>query len=199
VSTEATIKTLDHAWKTLEPLQVPMAVMGGLALAKWKSIRATRYVDLLVDPGDTPIDNLIQQLQGAGFRAKRSDPVIRLTDAEFIQLWYEPPETLIDVQVDFMLARTPFQKEAVARRVRIPDKGLGFETAVVSCENLILLKLCAGRLIDRADAVDLLRANRNSLDVDYLLQWAERLDLSRDVADVWAEALPDEKFPIETN
>jgi hypothetical protein len=72
---------------------------------------------------------------------------------------------------------------------------MGIETAVVSCEDLILLKLSAGRLIDRADAVDLLRANHESLDVDYLMRWNRQLDLLHEFGDVWAEALPGEPFP----
>jgi hypothetical protein len=39
---------LKHAWITLEPLGLPMAVMGGLALATWKHVRTTCDVDLLV-------------------------------------------------------------------------------------------------------------------------------------------------------
>jgi hypothetical protein len=195
VSTEATIKTLDHAWKTLASLNTPVAVMGGLALVRWKRFRATKDVDLLVDLGDLPADELIRRLQQAGFRSKRSEPLIRLTDAEFVQLWYEPPDTFIDVQVDFMLARTPLQKEAIARRVRLPADELGIETAVVSCEDLILLKMSSGRLIDRADAVDLLAANRESLDIDYLLRWCGRLDLLHALGEVWSEALPTEPFP----
>jgi hypothetical protein len=93
MSTEATIKTLDHAWKTFESLNTPMAVMGGLALVKWKRFRATKDVDLLVDAGDLPAAELVRRLQQAGFRSKRSDPLIRLTNAEFVQLWYEPPDT----------------------------------------------------------------------------------------------------------
>ncbi len=173
--------------------------MGGLALVRWKRFRATKDVDLLVDPGDTPVEELIRRLQHAGFRSKRSDPLIHLQDAEFVQLWYEPPDTFIDVQVDFMLARTPLQKEAIARRVRLPATELGVDAAVVSCEDLILLKLCAGRLIDRADAVDLLRANRASLGIDYLLRWCGQLDLLDEFVAIWAEALPAEQFPTVEN
>ena len=43
---EAVIRTLRHVWVTLEPLELPMAVTGGIAMAAWKLVRATRDVDL---------------------------------------------------------------------------------------------------------------------------------------------------------
>lgn len=36
------LKTLDKLWAALEPLGLPMAIMGGLALAAWK------YADYLL-------------------------------------------------------------------------------------------------------------------------------------------------------
>src|SRR5437879_1135799 len=39
---------LQHVWRTLEPFDHPMAVMGGLALATWQHLRATRDVDVLI-------------------------------------------------------------------------------------------------------------------------------------------------------
>ena len=39
---DAVLRALRHVWLTLEPLDLPMAVMGGIALATWKIVRATR-------------------------------------------------------------------------------------------------------------------------------------------------------------
>ena len=39
---------LKHVWATLGELNVPLAVMGGIAVPAWKYARATRDVDLLV-------------------------------------------------------------------------------------------------------------------------------------------------------
>jgi hypothetical protein len=64
---------------------------------------------------------------------------------------------------------------------------------------LILHKLLAGRIIDRADAAALLRINRRSLDLDYLTAWTARLSLARELAEVWGEALPNEPLPGGTN
>ena len=55
----------------------------------------------------------------------------------------------------------------------------------------------AGRIIDRADAAALLRANRASLDLVYLLRWIGELDLVSEMAEVWNEAFPGEPLPVE--
>ena len=63
---------------------------------------------------------------------------------------------------------------------------------MLACEDLILHKLLAGRIIDLADAAALLRANRETLDLGYLRSWAARLDLTGHLAEVWQEAFPGE-------
>ena len=40
------LNTLAHVWRTLDAAQMKLAVMGGIALASWKYVRATRDVDL---------------------------------------------------------------------------------------------------------------------------------------------------------
>ena len=57
VATEAALATLDHIWGVLEPLGHPMAVMGGISLAAWNHIRATRDVDLLIAIDRSAIDS----------------------------------------------------------------------------------------------------------------------------------------------
>jgi len=47
VATAAALATLDHVWGVLAPLGHHVAVMGGISLAAWNHIRATRDVDLL--------------------------------------------------------------------------------------------------------------------------------------------------------
>jgi hypothetical protein len=42
---------------------------------------------------------------------------------------------------------------------------LDIELDVLTCEDLIVHKLLAGRLVDRADAATLLRVNRADLDI----------------------------------
>jgi hypothetical protein len=58
---------------------------------------------------------------------------------------------------------------------------------------LIVFKLAAGRIVDLADAAALLRANRDTLDLDSLRSECQRNVLGKELARVWDEAFPDEK------
>jgi hypothetical protein len=66
---------------------------------------------------------------------------------------------------------------------------------LLACEDLILHKLLAGRLLDRADAAMLLRANRVDLNLEYLLGWTTTFSLEAELAQVWEEAFPGEAMP----
>jgi hypothetical protein len=189
---EVVLRALKHAWITLESLQLPMAVMGGIALSAWKHIRATRDVDLLIGVAERGTDEIVQKLVEAKFRPKRQPPVLTLGQLHIVQLLYGPPGAYMDFQIDLLLAESKYQQEALTRRTptRLPD--LDLEVFVLSCEDLILHKLLAGRIIDRADAAALLRANRARLDLGYLMHWVGELALAAELAEVWQEAFPGE-------
>ena len=192
---EVVLNTLRHVWLTLKPLNVPVAVVGGIALATWKHVRATRDVDLLLDIEEKELSRVLQSLLDAKLRPKRDLSVTDLGQLGVIQLLYEPPETFMDLQVDLLLAKSDYHRNALERRVPVQLADLDIEIAVLACEDLILHKLLAGRVIDRADAAALLRANRESLEFDYLLQWSDGLVLGKELAEVWNEAFPDEPLP----
>jgi hypothetical protein len=190
---ELIFRALQHVWSTLERLNIPLAVMGGIAVAAWKHVRATHDVDLLIGIGEAGPDLLLQRLAEAGVRPKRQPPILSLGQLQILQLLYEPPGAHLDVQVDLLLADSPYHREALARRIpaQLPD--LDIEVSILSCEDLILLKLLARRIIDRADAAALLRANRPSLDLRYLSRWTSEPELTADLAEIWGEAFPGEK------
>jgi hypothetical protein len=195
VATEAALATLDHIWGVLTPLGHPMAVMGGISLAAWNHIRATRDVDLLIAVDQSAIDPILITLRSHGFRPKKSPPIVTVGEHHFVQLLYTPPGEFYDVQFDLLLAEGDLQKSAIARRVRREVPGISRPVDVLHCDDLILFKLLAGRMIDRADAAMLLRENRDAIDVDYLLSWVGRLDLTTEFAEIWAEAYPGEDPP----
>ncbi len=192
---DAVLRALRHVWVTLEPLDLPMAVMGGIAMATWKSVRATRDVDLLLETREHDPNDVLARLRAADVRPKREPPTIALGELDMVQLLYEPPETFVDLQVDLFMAKSPYHLQALQRRVFTRLADLDVEVAVLACEDLILHKLLAGRIIDRADAAALLRANRQSLDLDYLAHWTRTLKLAKEFAEAWSEALPEEPPP----
>jgi hypothetical protein len=76
VAASAVTDALKRVWAVLEPLNLPMALMGGLAVALWKHPRNTRDVDILVDVRDGNLDKLVEAMKRAGMRSKRQPPVL---------------------------------------------------------------------------------------------------------------------------
>jgi hypothetical protein len=188
------VRALKHVWVTLEALNLPMAVMGGIALSAWKHPRATQDVDILIGLEGKEEESVLQRLVAAKLRAKRQPPILTLGRLRIVQLLYEPPGTYLDLQIDLLLADCEYQQEALRRRNRVHLPGLDIAVAVLSCEDLILHKLLAGRILDRADAATLLRANRATLDLRYLAQWSRTLGLTKEITEIWDDAFPGEPF-----
>ena len=137
---------------------------------------ATRDVDILIAVDRSAVDPILDVLRSHGCRSKKSTPIIAVGEHHFVQLLYTPPGEFYDVQFDLLLAESELQHSAMAPH----------------CDDLILFKLLACRLIDRADAAMLLRENRDAIDFSYLLSWVARLDLSMQFAEIWEEAYPGE-------
>src|SRR5437773_10387743 len=106
------LQTLKHVWGAIEPLQLPLAVMGGVALSAWEYVRSTQDVDLLIDLESVSPENLLRVLEQAGLRPVRQPPILTVGPSRFLQLWYEPPGSYVDLQVDLLFAESEFQRAA---------------------------------------------------------------------------------------
>jgi hypothetical protein len=77
--------------------------------------------------------------------------------------------------VDLLLPRDEHDRRALQRRRRKRiDKNLVW---VVGPEDLVILKLKAGRLRDFEDVISVVLRQGEKLDLDYLKDWAKRLGL----------------------
>jgi hypothetical protein len=169
--------------------------MGGIALAAWNHIRATRDVDLLIAIDESEIGPTLNALRSHGCRPKKSPPLITVGTHHFVQFLYTPPGEFYDVQFDLLLAESDLQKSAIDRRVQRTVPGISRPIDVLNCDDLILFNLVAGRIIDRADAAMLLRENRDAIDFKYLNSWIADLDLAMQFTEIWREAFPGENVP----
>jgi hypothetical protein len=113
---------------------------------------------------------------------------------KILQMLYEPPDAFLGMQIDLLLADTAYQKQAIDRRISVVLPRTDLQISVLTCEDLILHKLLAGRIIDRADASALLSLNSDTLDRRYLAHWLDALDLQADFLAIWQEVFPDRQF-----
>jgi hypothetical protein len=66
---------------------------------------------------------------------------------------------------------------------------------VVRPDDLIVIKLLAGRFIERADAAIMLRENRHEIEFSRLHRAVARQGLTADYHEIWQAAFPDEPVP----
>jgi hypothetical protein len=166
-------RTLDEVLDALASAGARAAIAGGIAQQVWGRIRATRDLDLLVlsVAGERPV---LDALKARGLRATRKPrSIAAMTLHSFVR---DDPEGFIDVQVDLFFVTTGLGPEAVERAVSLPVAGRAIP--VVRAEDLLLLKLLADRVLDRADAQDIVREQGARLDVAYLRSRAATLGLA---------------------
>lgn len=145
---------ISEAVAALDAIDARFALIGGLALASHKVVRATQDVDLLVD--SEKADAIEAVLARLGYqRLHRSADA-----ANYVRG---------DERLDLLYASRPVARRLLAA-ARTLESSLG-ALRVVSAEGLIGFKLQAfandpGRTQDVEDIRALLRANRATLDMD---------------------------------
>jgi hypothetical protein len=195
VAAAAILDTLRHLWCTIDQQKIPAAVVGGIALTTWKHPRATRDVDVMLSLTNDQLEQLLATLVDTGFRLKSEGTPVKLQHADIVQLEYEPPDAFVEVPVDLLVVKSDYARQALQRSVTVTSEALGFEIRVLACEDLIINKLSAGRVIDLADAAALIRANVNAMDLRYLASKVNQLGLTKSFTDIWADACPDKPSP----
>jgi hypothetical protein len=171
--------------------------MGGMAMSVWNHIRATRDVDVLIGIGTEEEARLLECLAQNGFHAISIPPVRPFGVFRLLQVAFEPPEAFVSIRADLLIVQSEYHRKALERRVSARLPYVDLPISVLSCEDLIIHKLLAGRIIDRADCVALFQQNRSDLDWLYFGHWIRTFKLQPAVMEVWQEAFPDIPIPTE--
>ncbi|WP_442483736.1 nucleotidyl transferase AbiEii/AbiGii toxin family protein [Aeoliella sp. SH292] len=188
---EAVRDVLNFLVNTLSPLPSQFALAGGMALAVWGYPRATRDVDLLIGLESEDFESVLEMLTAHGCRTKHQHPLVQIGSYHIAQFLYTPPDEVYDVQFDLLLAENDLLRSALRRAELREIPGLDRPLRVLACEDLILLKLLAGRLLDLADVAMLLRENHEILDMQYLDQWLATTGLGDSYQEARRSAFPD--------
>jgi hypothetical protein len=192
MASEAVLATLEAGWNALDAVDVPKAVIGGLALSAWNHARYTRDADVLVSIDQRQVDAVIKVLSAAGFHP-RHDPPLRVIDGQgIVQFMFQPPGAVLPFQFDVLLATSEHQRDSVARAVLRRLPGGNGSIRVVRADDLIIIKLLAGRMIDLADAAMLLRENRDDMDLERLSREIVSHGLQKEYRTIWGEAFPND-------
>ena len=153
---------------------VVYALAGGWAFSALVEPRATTDIDLLILL-DSPSQEVIQSLVAPVFPSAIVHPAPMKLKG--ISIWRcTGVRNTQEVIVVFLLADSAFLRSALARRQRIT---LGTQqVATLTLEDLMLMKMVAGRLQDLAD-LEKIEQKKEHLRIDepYIAQWKTALGL----------------------
>ncbi|MGH7278580.1 MAG: hypothetical protein ACREJG_07815 [Candidatus Rokuibacteriota bacterium] len=159
----------------LETEGVPYMVVGALAVAMWGRPRATADVDITFLGSADQLEALAGRAEREGFVLDRQwlewEPLLRDQHRRL---------TTSAAIIDLMRSRDVHEEAALGRRRFLPVEGR--RLPFVGAEDLILMKMKAGRPRDFDDAVSVLAMQRDTLDERYMIDWARRLGVSDELS-----------------
>lgn len=162
----------------LERLQIPYAIIDGLAVRAYALPRPTFNVDITVSISRDQLSALFAAAEDLGFAIPAPQSVGWLDSVRQMPVikfqWYLEGRV---IDVDLFLAETAFQQELLRRRRQESGEWTAW---FVSPEDLILLKLLANRPRDQADVADLLFV-QGELDKRHLRRWAAELGVVQEL------------------
>jgi hypothetical protein len=166
-------ETVREFAELFDGMAVPYAVMGGLAVRAYGIPRATYDVDFTAAVPRNRLPDLYAAVADLGYTVPEpysAGWVDAVAGMPLVKFRHYLADRGIDI--DVFLAESAFQVQLLSRRRREDVDGL--IVWLVSPEDLVLLKLIAGRPRDIADIGDVLFI-QGRLDEAYMRQWAATL------------------------
>lgn len=165
-----------------ERMGTPYAVMGGIAVRIYGIPRPTHDIDFTLALDRYRLPEFYEAVRALGYTVPEEyasgwvDQVAGMPLVK-VRLYLEGR----GVDIDIFLAESRFQEQLLTRRRR---EQLGeLSVCFISPEDLILLKLLAGRPRDVADIGDIL-FTQGQLDESYMRHWAQELGIHAELTKV---------------
>lgn len=167
--------------RALGALGVRWYVFGAQAAIVYGVARLTADVDVTVEAGPRPTRDVVAGLQAAGFTLRVADVEGFVERTRVLPLAHHRTRIPVDVVLagpgleELFLSRV---EEHVIAGVRLP---------VVSAEDLVAMKILAGRAKDLDDVETVVRARHDRLDMARIRTTLEALEKALDRADLASE------------
>jgi predicted nucleotidyltransferase len=171
---------------TLEKLGVPYAVVGSTASTAYGEARLTNDIDIVLDLQLGDVDRFCNEFPDPEFYLSRR-AVESAVQRRFQFNIIHPTSGL---KVDCILAgNNEFDRNQLARAIRVARKDAGYTVQFASPEDVILKKMEYFRLGQSEkhtrDICGILKEQGDRIDRDYIRQWAEKMDLT----EIWEAIL----------
>jgi hypothetical protein len=160
----------------LERARVPYMITGSVASAFHGEPRATRDLDMVIDPDRAGLDRLVEELVAGGWYVDFDAAHLALTD----RTQFNAIDATTGWKVDFIVRRDRrFSREEFARRTSATLSGAA--AWIASPEDTIVAKLewAAAGGSDRqlADVAAMLEIGGDALDFTYIERWVAELGI----------------------
>jgi hypothetical protein len=166
--------------RALDAAGVRWFLFGAQAAILYGVARLSADVDITVDLGPRPGRELVEILTGGGFE-------LLVSDAEFVEATRVMPfvHRASGVPVDVVLGGPGLEEQFLGRAEvrRLGDAPI----PVASAEDLVAMKILAGRPRDLEDVAAIIRARRADLDLAYTRGLLRLLESALDRADLLVE------------
>jgi hypothetical protein len=161
--------TLADAARFLESHGVSYALIGGLAASYRGQPRVTADVDMVIAADAARAISLAAALDKSEFRPLFPD----ITDVIEKSFMLPLRHRRTNVKVDLAIGFSGFEQQVVLRAEQVDFSGT--PVSVATAEDLVIMKVLAGRPQDEQDLQGLAIAQGSSLDWDYCLYVAKEL------------------------
>ncbi len=165
--------TIRKAQDLLERAGVRGVLIGGVTVVAWTEPRLTKDVDLVVDLASDDVSRLLTASGEVGY-GWDDEEVALLPEGGFLRLVPTDPSLAL-LPIDVLLNDTDLHQQVLDRALTVDLHGR--EVLLATAEDAMLLKLVAFRPQDTLDLDAFVEHLRERLDLPYLRQWADRLQV----------------------
>jgi len=151
--------------RALDEQKVSYAIIGGQAVLLHGEPRFTRDIDISLGVDSGAVDQVLKAAADCGLKPLVDSP------KTFVERTYILPvhDPATEIRVDLAFTFSPFEREAIARALRVEIGG--YRVAYATAEDLIIHKLFAGRPRDIEDIRGVLARKQGKVDRKYLRHW----------------------------
>ena len=164
-----------------DSLNIPWYLFGAQAAILYGAARLTADVDITVSLRDHSLTELISALKQAGFDTRISDAEQFAEQNRVLLLVHAPSRMPIDI-----IIAGPGPEEAILARRRKLSVG-GIQIPVACPEDLIVMKLLAGRSKDLDDISSMLVTLLPELDLALIERFLQEFESALDRNDLWTQ------------
>ncbi len=177
---DAVTELLADLGRVLDAAEVRWYVFGAQAVIVHGVIRHTADVDVAAEISPQSLPGVIERLRTEGFSVRVADLDAFVRETHVAPLLHEPT----GLPVDLVLAGPGPEQGFLERAVRVEAGGVQFP--VVSAEDLIVLKMLAGRPKDLEDVRGIVQRRRSQVDVEVARERLREIELLLDRSDLTA-------------